>query len=448
MGHIGLATGNDITREYTQLDEHIASAGFNYERPIELGEYMPIIKAGAFGEYRSRAYLTRNFIYNWNFYSNTLPSGFQYMDLPSEVLVDSNYGEDKLYLLEEVKWRNNYRGKNILGAGYLSANIPLGRFSVYAGVRFEHNQMELISNTNDSHKSERSTYYTNNDLFPSINTTYRFNDKHQLRLSYGKSINRPEFREVSSSVYYDFDLASNVMGNTELQSCYIHNADFRYEWYPGRGEQVNIALFYKHFNNPIEWTYTVTGGTDLTYSYQNAKTADTYGVEVEIRKNLSFMCLPFLNFNFNGLLIKSKVHFEKESQEKDRAMQGQSPYLINTGLFYSNESQSFSMGLLYNRIGKRIVGVGRSVGTTGGDDTANIPNSYEMPRNAIDFTTSYKFAGHWEVKAGVRDLLAEKVRFMQSTDAFHKDGTTSTVEENTKLYYPGRNVNLSISYSF
>ena len=444
MGHIGLATGNDITREFTRLDEHIGSAGLNYERNIPIGNIKTTIKAGAFGEYRYREYITRNFIYNWNFYENTLPDGFRYMNLTEEILTENNYGADKLYLLEEVKWRNNYRGKNTLGAGYLSANIPIGRLNIYTGVRFEHNSMELISNAIDYKKSERSTFYNSDDFFPSLNATYHINEEHQLRLSFGKSVTRPEFREVSSSVYYDFDLASNVMGNTELKSCYVYNGDFRYEWYPEQGEQISLALFYKHFNNPIEWTYTVNGGTDLTYSYQNARSADNYGIELDFRKSLDFIGLPCLSTNFNCSFIKSFVHFEKGSLEKNRAMQGQSPYLINAGVFYNNEKQTFSAGILYNRIGKRIVGVGRSSGSS--DDTATIPNSYEMPRNNIDLSTSFKLNRRWEIKCGVRDLLSEKVRFLQSTDALHKDETVTTVEETTKSYNPGRNINLSICY--
>lgn len=445
---IGLTSGNDINREFTKLNENIYSAGLNYERTFSVGSISPTLKAGGFGEYRTRKYLTRNFIYNWNNNFNNLPDGFRYTDLAKELSNESNYGVDKFYLLEDVKWRNNYRGNNLLGAGYVSANIPLGKLDVYAGFRFEHNRMELISNTRDYEKSEQSTFYTNDDLFPSVNTVYKLNDKHQLRLSYGRSVNRPEFREVSSSVYYDFDLASDVQGNTELKSCYVNNVDFRYEWYPSKGEQISIAAFYKGFNNPIEWTYTVTGGTDLTYSYQNAKGAKNYGLELDIRKNLDFIGLPAFSFNFNGSLIHSRVDFEEGSREKNRPMQGQSPYLINTGIFYNGKKEVFSLGLLYNRIGKRIIGVGRSVGTTGGDDTANIPNSYEMPRNSIDLSASLKLSNHWDVKATVRDLLAEKVTFEQATDAIHQDGTQSTIQEITKQYKPGRTINLNISYSF
>lgn len=206
------------------------------------------------------------------------------MNVPNELLQEKNYGENGLYLLEQVDWRNNYEGNNLLSAGYVGTNLPLGKLNVYAGVRFEHNRMELVSHTQKNEESPTSVFYTYDDFFPSVNAAYRLNDKHQFRLSYGRTVNRPEFREVSSSVYYDFDLASNVQGNYNLKPAYIDNLDFGYELYPSSGELISVSLFYKRFKNPIEWTYTVSGGTDLIYSYVNAKGADNYGVEVDIRK--------------------------------------------------------------------------------------------------------------------------------------------------------------------
>ena len=104
------------------------------------------------------------------------------------------------------------------------------------------------------------------------------------------------------------------------------HVDLRYEWYPTKGEQVSVAAFFKRFDSPIEWTYTVSGGTDLIYSYQNAKSAFSYGIELDIRKNLAFMGLRDFTLVFNGSLIKSEVKFDKSSRQKDRPMQGQSPY--------------------------------------------------------------------------------------------------------------------------
>lgn len=447
-GVYALSTGNDISREWTQLDEHILSLGVNDKHHFKFGNFEPDLKVGAYGEYRSREYQTRNFIYNWNVSDNNMPSDFRHSDIPTLLSSEANMGYDKLYLLEEKQMRNNYRGHNTLGAGYLALSLPFGKLGIHAGVRFEHNDMELISNSRDYEKSESSRHYKTDDVFPSLNTTYKISDQHQVRLSYGRSINRPEFREVSSSVYYDFDLASNVQGNTELKNCYVENLDLRYEWYPSRGELISLAVFYKHFDSPIEWTYTVAGGTDLIYSYKNAKSANNYGVELDIRKNLGFIGLKDFSWSFNGALIKSKVQFEKGAKEEDRPMQGQSPYLINTGIFYKNAPLKMDIALLYNRIGKRIIGVGRSEGSTGDDSNSRVPHSYEMPRNTIDFSLAKKFGEHLELKLNVRDLLAEKIYYKQFADVTYSDGSKKEVEEIARCYKPGRNIGLQAIYKF
>lgn len=447
-GVMQLTSPNDISREWTKLDEHIVSAAVNDKHDFKFGSFTPSLKFGAYGEYRTRKYTTRDFIYNWNAASNTLPDGFRQFDL-SEMLSDESYfGADRLYLLEEQHMRNNYKGNNYLGAGYFAANIPLGNFNIYAGLRYEYDHMELITNTRDNAESPFSHNYEYNDLFPSVNTTYKINDQHQLRLSYGKTVNRPEFREVSPSVFYDFDLASNVQGNTDLKPCYIQNIDFRYEFYPSKGELISIAAFYKYFDSPIEWTYTVTGGTSLVYSYMNAQRANNYGIELDIRKDLSFIGLPGFSWSFNGALIKSRVKFEAGSKEEDRPMQGQSPYLVNTGLFYKNDKLQLDVALLYNRIGKRIIGVGRSEGTTSGNEALRVPDSYEMPRDVIDLSASKKFGNHWELKLSIRDLLAQKVYYKQFADVHYSNGTSREVEQITRAYKPGRNIGVSAVYKF
>ena len=435
-----------ISREFTRLDEHIVSAGSNYRRDFHFRTFEPTLKAGAYGEYRTRTYRTRQFQYGWQ-PDNRLPQGFLFSDnVQGEVLTDGNYGPDKLYLYEEVNLLNNYEGDQILLAGYAGINLPMGAFNIYAGARYEYNRQVLRMNTRQYEESLQSTAYAYSDIFPSANMTYKLNDKHQLRAAYGRSVNRPEFRELSTSVYYDFELGSNVMGNHGLKPAYIDNADLRYEWYPSAGEQVSVAFFYKHFRNPIEWTYTVAGGTDLIYSFVNARGADNYGIEVDIRKNLGFIGMKDFSLSFNGAWIKSKVRFNPGTNNIDRPMQGQSPYLINTGIFYNNMKRGWSAAVLYNRVGKRIIGVGNRYGTGADGSSRNIPNSYEMPRNSIDLSVGKKI-GRWELKASVRDVLAERCVFKQFEDVT-VNGQKRTIEEVTRSYRPGRNFNLTIGYSF
>ena len=440
-GVMALTRLNDIEREFTKLDEHIASAGLNFTDRYALINSQITLRAGAYSEYRSRTYDTRSFIYAHNPSASALPTDFQYLSVADELLTDANYGADKLYMLETVRWTNNYRGRNLLAAGYVSGHFAWGQLNVLAGVRFEHNRMELIRNSRDTERSEYSTYYPGNDFFPSVNVSYDINPSHKVRVAYGRSVNRAEFREVAPSVFYDFDLASNVQGNYALKSAYIDNIDLGYEFYPAQGELVAVSLFYKNFKNPIEWTYTVNGGTDLTYSYVNAAGADNYGVEIDVKKSLGFIGLPNFSLNANCAFIHSKVRFAPGAKENDRAMQGQSPYIVNLGLFYRSNPLALNASVLYNRIGKRIVGVGRSMGTT--ENTVNIPDSYEMPRNTIDINLGKELGKHFEVKLSARNVLNENVCYKQFLETGH-----GTVEEVTRRYRPGRNFSISAGYKF
>jgi TonB-dependent receptor len=433
---------NDISREWTSLDEHIASLAVNDVHEFRFGDWQPKLKFGAYGEYRYRKYNTRNFFYWYNTEGNTLPAGFKSMNLPTLLSDAQNFGTDKLYLLEDVNKTNDYSGDNLLGAGYFVATLPFGRLAVNAGLRYEYNRMKLVTNARQYEESHQNTYYRHSNLFPSLNMTYMLTDEHQLRFCYGRSINRPEFRELSPSVYYDFDLVANVQGNYELKDCHVDNLDLRWEWYPSSGENISLAAFYKHFQNPIEWVYTMAGGTDVVYSYANAKTADSYGLELDIRKRLDFIGLRYFSLSFNGSLIHSRVHFDKGSNEIDRAMQGQSPYLVNTGLFYNNPHLALNVALLYNRIGKRIISVGRSEGM---ERNVRVPDSYEMPRDAFDLSVTKTFFNRLELKFAIHDLLNQNVTYKQFAKAT-VNGQSKEVHQVTRQYKPGRNIAFMVTY--
>ena len=279
---------NEIRRDFMKLREHIASAGINYSCTLREGSsFAPELKVGLYGEYRTRDYRTRAYFYRFD--TDNLPADFAYGDVIDDILQDGNYGADKLYIYDDSDNRNSYKGDNILTAAYAGIDLPFGRWNVYAGVRFEYSRMALTSYTKIKDWDSETRNYTHADPFPSVNVTYRINDKHLLRAAYGMSTNRPEFREVSPSVYYDFDLFSDVKGNADLKAAYIQNADLRWEWYPAAGEGISVAVFYKHFRNPIETAILDAGSGSYTYTFENADRANLYGVELDVKKNLDFM---------------------------------------------------------------------------------------------------------------------------------------------------------------
>ena len=171
-----------------------------------------------------------------------------------------------------------------------------------------------------------------------------------IRAAYGLSVNRPEFRELAPFYFVDFDMNAGIYGNPSIKQAYIHNFDLRFEHYPSPNETFNIGVFYKNFKSPIEMV--IMGNSPTQYSFENVLSAYSYGIETDVRKSLGFIS-GAENFSviLNAALIKSKVQFAPGDLNRDRSLQGQSPYMINAGLFYYNDNNGLmvSMSVQHNR---------------------------------------------------------------------------------------------------
>ena len=107
--------------------------------------------------------------------------------------------------------------------------------------------------------------------------------------------------------------------------------------------------------------------------------------------------------------------------------------------------------LVYNRIGKRIIAVGRPSPNA----WESIPDIYEMPRNEADLAVSKKIGDKLELKAGIKDLFGEKVVFQQNVKSvvdmsyYGSDGTKAFDRtQDTRSYYPGRQYSVGLSVKF
>jgi outer membrane receptor protein involved in Fe transport len=236
------------------------------------------------------------------------------------------------------------------------------------------------------------------DLFPSANFIYTVNDDTNLRLSYSKTVARPSFKEASITQIFDPITNLTFNGNINLQPSYINNFDVRFEKFGEKAQLFAISAFYKKFKNPIELAFFSASAPD-NLQPRNIGSANVYGVEVDVRKNLAFLGDKFenFNFNFNASLIKSRQEMDKspngeyeskllnlrdgQTMSDKRNLQGQSPYLINAGLSYHNDDKGLETGLFYNVQGKslEVVGIGA------------IPDVYTMPFNSLNFTMSKTF---------------------------------------------------------
>lgn len=231
-----------------------------------------------------------------------------------------------------------------------------------------------------------------------------------LRAAYGVTVGRPQARELAPFIYYDFLRDRNVVGELNLRTTVIHNADLRWEWFFGEGQVLAASLFYKYFIRPIEQQIV---SVDRSSKFVNTPRADTYGAELELRANLGQLshALRAFELGSNLTLIRSEVEIPDELSGAVRAgsrrMFGQAPYVINMSLRYSEPDARASIGLVYNVVGSRIV----DVGTRAGDGI--LPDVEELPFHALDLIASWSPADRLKLKLKWRNLLWQQRRFRQ-----------------------------------
>ena len=398
------------------------------------------LRAGFYTERKGRSYNSRFFSY--------VPSTSDdfrqdLLTLPIEQIFQPQNLDPKtgFQLKEGTSDNDSYTANNTLVAGYLSAVAPVSdKFNVSGGVRLEYNRKYLQSgDATIAAYDEKRTF-----VLPSVNATYNFSEKHLLRLAGGLTVNRPEFREIAQYSYYDFSNNAVIIGNRDLRTAKIYNTDLRYEFYPSRSEVLSVGVFYKHFTDAIEQVTNSTTGSTLELSYRNADRAYDVGVEVEARKGFEGLTdNPFLqHFSvvLNASLIKSQVTLvdtAASSYANNRPLQGQSPYVVNAGLFYQDADRRWQFSAQYNVIGQRIL----FASTNSQNYTI-----FELPRHVIDLALTKGFGPHVDLRVGIQDLLNQYTRLNYDSD--RNNTITSDDKGVFGRYRRGQYSTVGVTYKF
>jgi TonB-dependent receptor len=435
-------------RFFAWQNERVYSFNQNFRHEFKIGKSDSLHKAyhfelnvGSYAEYKSREFIARVLGYT------IAPSfvAFNLKRLPlDQIFAPENIGGTGFKMDEITSSSDKYAAQNLQLAGYVSLGIPIGKkIKVNGGARYEYNEQSLQSYVNqDSISPDVKTRF----LLPSVNATYNFNEKSLVRLAYGKTVNRPEFREWSPFYFYDFDFNAGTYGSLYptilaehgqvLKVAQVDNADCRFEFYPGLADYIQFGVFYKSFKDPIQQVILPSGGSDSrAFTFVNADDAFTEGIEFDMRKNLAgldtlFKSEFFGNFNVvaNFSLIKSELHIsEIVNQATTNPLQGQSPYVVNGGIYYQNDSIGLQASLLYNVFGPRLYLVG----------TLDYANIGELPKSSLDFTVTQKVWKSFSVTLGVQDILNQPVKLVQDTNRNGKFEKKDDVDKEIMSYKRG-----------
>lgn len=393
------------SRYYRDLDEDIQGGMINLEIPLK--EYFDSdvkFKTGFLYNDKNRDFVENRFVYQQD------SDDLQYDGDPNSFITDnSGIDEEKSqgnfnyfgnYIQDRTQASGSYTGSEKKFAVYGMLNMfLLDNFRVVGGIRLEKTDMQTISQ--DSLRPQG--IIDENDLLPSMNMTYLFTKEMSLRFAYSKTIAEPTLREIAPYDSY-MPIEHRVFnGNDQLERTLIDNFDIRWEWFPSLNELVSIGVFYKDFTNPIE---IVVVNANNNIQPQNVKKALLYGAEIDFRKNLGFISDYTRNFQFgmNFTFVHSEVdlsEFELQSRlaydpnaSSSRALQGQSPYIVNLDMTYFNESSNTEANIHFNVFGKRLTEVGDGS-----------PDYYEYPKPLLNLVVSQKITGSLKAKLAYKNIL-------------------------------------------
>jgi TonB-dependent receptor len=451
-GTIPTAAGNMF---WSNTKEKIYSGKYEFSMPVTIGKVKNEFKIGGASQVRERDFTARNF--GFSRYKKTTPkkAGFDNSLLaqPEDSIFASNHlglmsnGKGGFKLEEATKVSDSYQASSTLHAGFAMFDTRfLEKFRLVGGVRLESYQQKFnyVEFGSNLAKQIDTTVV---DLLPSLNFIYSINDKMNLRASYYRTVSRPEFRELAPFAFYNYQYDNILSGNTNLQRAIIDNMDLRYELFPGAGQVLSVSGFYKAFTNPIELIMrTGTSGAAEMY-YTNVAKATNYGAEFEYRIKLSAFCKNDSNIILdnttlftNATFIKSKVDVSGINGQLStgRALQGQSPFIVNAGVQYIHPTQDWSVNASYNVVGPRIVIVGN----------VQEPDVYENSRNVIDLQAAKTFKKKLEIKFSVKDILAQNQLFYQNVGNSTNKGYDKATDNRWQETFFGRTFSVSLSLKF
>lgn len=341
-----------------------------------------------------------------------------------------NVADGSLTINRQKQPKDSYEAGNRIYAGYLSLDLqatPL--LLINAGVRYEASQ-QWVRYYNDQSIRERRDL-DKYDLFPALNIRYSLTDEQQLRLAASRTITRPSFIEMAPFLYQESYGSVQLRGNEALQNSYNYNLDLRYELLNRRGDMVSVTGYYKYLDEPIERVQMLAGGAAV-HTFRNADNGMAAGVEIELRKMLA----RDLRLGINGTYMYTNVKLPEGGvyTNKERALQGASPYLLNADLTWTPRfggERQLNLALLYNLQGPRI----QAVGISGLGDVT------QRPVHTLNFSAAYRFSARAELKMQLTDLLNRALVFEQEVPQ-----TNRTVE--VERYRRGTGFEIGLNLKF
>ena len=308
----------------------------------------------------------------------------------------------------------SYRARERVTSGYAMQELYLGEnTTLLGGVRFEW--------TNTRYGAPqyrlgaggavvgRIFFEGKNDylnVLPSIHFRHQLFKDTPLRISYSRSLARPNYNDLAPFTLQDTTGLTISRGNPALQVTTADNFDASVEHYFQNVGIVSGGFFYKRLDDYIySNTSTETIGTDLYRITQpiNGSKAKLYGVELNLVRQLDFLpgALKGIDVYANYTHVKSDAVLPRG----DFILPSQASDMANVAIGY--QLKGFSSKLSMNYQGKYPLAIGATV-----NDDNWLDNRWQ-----IDFSASQRIGKHVKVFIDLLNLANEPYRVYLGTNS-------------------------------
>lgn len=418
------------SRYFSTLNQYFVGGQSSLRFPLfKAFERTAYGSVGVSGGYQDRDFTARRFVQQQTGQSRLIGD--------PEVLFDElNLGRTST-IVEITAIADSYVASNRLLTGYAQLETPIAPWLKFLGLmRFEAFNQRVRSESPFAEVADPTQIKETDrtDLNPLPSATFRFeiNKEMFVILGYGMTVIRPAIRELAPFNYVDFIRGWNIVGNPDLETTQVQNAEARYEYYFGGTDLIAATAFFKWFDKPIE--FVINSQINSTASYANADTAWLVGGELELRLGFKHLHekLEKLFFVGNVAYMQSQTTLpagQGISGRLERPLFNQSPYVTNLSLRFDDPDAGFMVGLIYNAFGPRIV----EAGSAAGDFI--IPDVFELPQHLLDFVASWKPTPHVKIGLKWKNIAFAKKRFKQGGELVLLENYGTTVSIGAEYIY-------------
>ncbi|WP_194975365.1 outer membrane beta-barrel family protein [Aquiflexum lacus] len=182
------------------------------------------------------------------------------------------FNEQENGFVEDEQISNRFIYKDQIHAGYALISVAKPKFEYAVGLRGEMTLVDTyLQNTGDRNKQN---YF---NLFPSVQGMYNVSEKHSLKFTYSRRIDRP--RAWRLNPFPDITDSLNVRrGNPNLQPEMINSFEVGHM---ATFEKTSLTsnLFYRKVNGQLDFITIVEDGISYTQP-ENLLSAQSYGLEL------------------------------------------------------------------------------------------------------------------------------------------------------------------------